>query len=125
MKLYRYYNPNPYGKLVGDCSIRAVSIALSQGWKKTYKEICSLGLMLGDMPSSNAVWGTYLQDHGFHREIIPNSCPNCYSIREFCLDNPVGTFVLCTGTHVVTAIDGDYYDSWDSGDEVPVYLWRA
>jgi hypothetical protein len=23
-----------------------------------------------------------------------------------------------TGTHVVAVIDGDYYDAWDSGNEV-------
>lgn len=122
--MYIYFNPNPKGKLVGDCSIRAISFALGQSWEKTYKDICAYGLGLGDMPSSNSVWGTYLSDHGFRRDVIPNICPDCYTVRDFCLDNKSGLYVLCTGSHVVAALDGDYYDSWDSGDEVPVYLWR-
>ena len=109
---------------MGDCSIRAISIALNQSWEKTYSDICALGFDLYDMPSSNSVWGTYLQDNGFVRQIIPNSCPECYSIREFCHDHRAGLYILCTGSHVVTAIDGDYYDTWDSGDEVPVYCWH-
>lgn len=122
--MYRFYNPNPKGKLVGDCSVRAISIALNQSWEKTYNDICALGFDLYDMPSSNSVWGTYLQDNGLVRQIIPDSCPECYSIREFCHDHKNGLYILCTGSHVVTAIDGDYYDTWDSGDEVPVYLWH-
>ena len=122
--MYRFYNPNPKGKLVGDCSVRAISIALNQSWEKTYSDICALGFDLYDMPSSNSVWGTYLQDNGFVRQIIPNSCPEGYSIREFCHDHKTGLYILCTGSHVVTAIDGDYYDTWDSGDEVPVYCWH-
>jgi hypothetical protein len=32
--------------------------------------------------------------------------------------------MLATGTHVVAVIDGNYYDTWDSGDEVPIALWK-
>ena len=122
--MYRFYNPNPKGKLVGDCSIRAISIALNQSWEKTYKDVCQYGLGMGDMPSSNYVWGTYLADHGFSRDIIPNYCPGCYTVRDFCRDNPTGLYVLCTGSHVVASLNGDYFDSFDSGDEVVAYLWR-
>jgi hypothetical protein len=39
-------------------------------------------------------------------------------VKEFCYDNPKGSFLVGTGTHVVAVIDGDYYDAWDSGNEV-------
>lgn len=54
---YVYYNPNPTGKNVGDCTVRAITKALEQDWDKTYIELSVYGLMLGDMPSANAVWG--------------------------------------------------------------------
>ena len=57
------------------------------------------------------------------RYLIPNSCPDCYTVRDFCFDNPRGAFLLATGSHVVTVIDGDYYDTWNSGSEVPIYFW--
>lgn len=76
-----------------------------------------------DMPSSNAVWGAYLIDLGYKRYVIPNVCPACFTIRQFCELHPKGKYLLATGTHVVTVIDGDYYDTWDSGDEVPVYYF--
>lgn len=76
-----------------------------------------------DMPSSNAVWGSYLRGQGYHRESIPNSCPDCYTITQFCNDHRYGSYILATGTHVVAVVNGDYYDAWDSGNEVPVYYW--
>ena len=120
---YIFFNPNPVGKKVGDCVIRAVSKLLGQSWETTYLGIATTGFELCDMPSSNNVWAAYLKRKGFRRFVIPDTCPNCYTVRNFCLDNPHGKFLLATGSHVVTVIDGDYYDAWDSGDEVPVYFW--
>ena len=75
------------------------------------------------MPSSNAVWSKYLINLGYERRIIPNTCPFCYTIKDFCEDNPHGKFLLATDAHVVTVIDGNYFDAWDSGDQVPIYYW--
>lgn len=116
-------NPNPAGNLVGDCVIRAISILLNKSWEYVYDEIVEQGREMYDMPSSNAVWGAYLHDLGYNRKVIPNTCPNCYSIIRFCQDNRQGEFLLATGTHVVTVIDGNYYDTWDSGDEIPIYYF--
>ena len=121
--MFRYYNPNPVAAKVGDCSVRAVSKALNIDWEKAYAMIVANGFQMGDVPSSNNVWGSVLRQHGFFREVIPNTCPDCYTIKQFCRDNPVGTYVIGTNNHVVTVVDGDWYDTWDSGDEIPVYFW--
>ena len=122
--MWRKYQPNPYGSNVGDCVIRALSLATGKDWESTFIELAIVGFELGDMPSANHVWGEYLKKHGFRRTIIPNTCPSCYTVKDFCADHPVGLYVLATGSHVVTALDGNYYDSWDSGNEVPVYVWE-
>lgn len=119
-----YFNPNPDRKTVGDCTVRAISIAMDMSWDDVHTDLCMVSHYLHDMPSSNAVWGEYLYLNGFTRHTIPNTCPACYSFRQFARDYPVGTFVLATGSHVVTVVDGDYYDTWDSGSEIPIYYWR-
>ena len=78
---------------------------------------------MADMPSSNGVWGAVLRQHGFYREAIPNTCPDCYTAADFCHDHPKGIYVLGFGNHVATVIDGVIYDSWDSSQEVPQYYW--
>lgn len=122
--MYIHYNPNPHSVYVGDCVIRAISKSLGLSWEETYIRLAIQGLMLSDMPSANNVWGNFLRNNGYKRYIIPNTCPDCYTVRDFCYDHPQGNYILSTGTHVVTAIDENYYDSWDSGDEVPIYYWQ-
>ena len=117
------YNHNPTGRKVGDCAVRAVAVALGVDWETAYALIAVNGFMMGDMPSSNSVWGAVLRQHGFYRKAIPNTCPDCYTFKDFAEDNKKGVFVLGTGTHVATIIDGDLYDAWDSSDEIPVYVW--
>lgn len=118
------FNNNPVRALVGDCTVRAISKALGKTWDDTYMGLTMQGFRMKDMPSSNRVWGEYLYENGFRRFIIPDSCPNCYTIKDFCKEHDSGKYILATGTHVVCAVNGSYYDSWDSGDEVPIYYWR-
>lgn len=121
--MFMFYNPNPAGRKVGDCSIRAVSKALNIDWETAYLKVCLAGYQMGDMPSSDSVWGAVLRQNGFYRKVIPNSCPDCYTANDFCEDNPKGVYVLGFGGHVATVIDGNLYDSWDSSKEIPIYVW--
>ena len=121
---YVYYNPNPLKLSVGDCVIRAISCALNKSWKETYVEIVTQGFMMYDMPSANRVWGQYLKSKGFRKYQIPDTCPDCYTVRDFCYEHPRGIYILGTGEHVVCVKNGHYFDSWDSGNEIPIYYFK-
>ena len=68
---YVPFNPNPMNKYVGDCTIRAISLLTNKTWDEIYSSLCAYGFEECDMPSSNAVWGKYLSDLGYQRQIIP------------------------------------------------------
>lgn len=121
---YKYYNPNPHGLSVGDCVVRAISKALNISWDKAYIELCIEGYLMKEFGDGNRVWDSYLRGCGFVRKIIPNTCPDCYTVREFCYDHPYGVFVLSTGSHLVTVIDGDWFDSFNSADETPIFYYE-
>lgn len=95
--MWKKFNNNPAGRNVGDCAVRAISVALS---------------------------GAVLRKHGFIRESLPDSCPDCYSAEDFCMEHPNGIYVLGFGGHVATVVDGCIYDSWDSSHEIPQFVWR-
>lgn len=123
MSRYIPYNPNPTRGNVGDCTVRAISKALNQTWEKTYAGLSAYGYMLSDMPSANHVWGAYLRRNGFNRYIVDDKGQDIYTVEDFCRDNPEGVYVLAIDGHVVCVCDGSYYDSWDSGLEIPIYYW--
>lgn len=123
MSRWRYYNENPTGRNVGDCAIRAVSVALGIDWETAFAMVAKAAYQMGDMPSSNSVWGAVLRQNGFYRGVIPNSCPDCYTAEQFAEEHPRGIYVLGFGDHVATVRDGYIYDSWDSSGEIPQYYW--
>ena len=118
--MFCYYNANPSAARVGDCTIRAISKATNKSWEETYIKVALKGLMMYDMPSANHVWGAYLEDIGFTRHIIPENC----SVRQFADEHPTGAYILAISGHVVACVDGTYFDTFDSGDCVPIYYWE-
>ena len=121
--MWQYYNNNPTGRAVGDCAIRAVSVALGISWEEAYALLAAMGYAMGDLPSSDAVWGAVLRQNGFYRQSIPDTCPMCYTASDFVSEHPVGVYVLGFGGHVATIKDGVLYDSWDSSNEIPQFYW--
>lgn len=122
--MFVYYNPNPKDKHTGDCVIRAICKALDAEWLDVYLALCLLGAEIGDWGNVNSVWDRYLKERGFTREVIPNTCPQCYTIADFCRDHAEGTYILATGTHAVCVDAGRVYDTWDSSNEIPLYFYE-
>lgn len=122
--MWKYFNPNPAGRMVGDCSVRAISAALDVSWDEAFDLLAHNAREMCDMPSSDSVIGSVLRQNNFVRSIIPSSCPDCYTIGDFAEDFSRGVYVLGTGQHVATVIDGIIYDSWDSSREIPMFMWR-
>lgn len=121
---FLYFNPNPQGKQVGDCTVRAIARATGEDWETVYTALALQGLMMGDMPSANSVWGAYLRTRGFTRKIVPNSCPDCYTVQDFAEEHPKGIYVLALSAHAVCVEDGQWCDTWDSGQETPIFYWE-
>ena len=121
--MWRYFQPNPSKKSVGDCAVRAITKALGTTWNRAFDILTEQARSVYDLPSSDAVWSAVLKHNGFSKAVIPNSCPDCMTAEQFLENHPYGIYVLAFGGHVATAIDGVLYDSWDSSQEVPVYYF--
>lgn len=121
MSLHKFYNPNPHKKRNGDCTARAICKATGKTWDQVYTALCAYGFAEKDYPSANVIWGQYLYDLGFRQHLIDKYWK--HTVEDFCRDHPMGTYILAIGDHVVCVENGFYYDSWDSGQEIPVYYW--
>lgn len=122
--MHEYYNPNPYGKRVGDCVIRALTKALNKSWEDVYIALFVEGYIRRDLPNADVIWEKYLIKNKFQRNLISDDGFGDYTIDDFVNDHPKGTFVLSMpGKHVVTVVDSVLYDTWDSGKEIPSYYF--
>ena len=68
--MYSYFNPNPNGRNVSDCTVRAICKATGKDWGEVYLSLCIQGYLDGDLPNANACWGAYLRSLGYRRYII-------------------------------------------------------
>lgn len=121
--MYKHFANNPCGKSIGDCAVRAISVALDIDWYDAFDLLSKEALRMCDMPSADAVWGSVLRHRGFIRSTITNRYPDSYNAEDFCRDHPNGIYVLAFGGHVATVRDGTLYDSWDSSAEIPLYYF--
>lgn len=118
------YNANPVANMTEDCAIRAVAVALDISWDDAFDQIARMAKSMGEVMHLNAAFGAVLRSHGFTRHIIPNRCPDCYTVADFCRDHPEGIYVLVCGSHAVACISGNWIDTWDSSAQIPIYYWE-
>lgn len=119
--MFKYFNPNPKRRKTDDCVIRAICKLINKDWYYVYVQLCVQGFIECDWGNYNRVWAIYLRNIGYKRRSIPDTCPDCYTVNDFCKDYPYGKYLLATGTHTVTVVDGDYYDTFDSGEYTPIF----
>lgn len=122
--MWRYFQPNPYGLNVGDCTIRAACAVTGKSWDAVYNDLCSIGFELKDMPSANRVFAEYMRRHGFGKQRLINQCPDCVTVADFATLHPHGVFILGPHEHVVALIESQWWDSWDSGNMIPEYYFK-
>lgn len=122
--MYVYYNPNPERRVTNDCVIRAVSKIMGISWTRAFDQIADEARMRSDTMDANHVWISWFIRHGFRFYPLPNECPYCYTVKEFCEEHPDGEYILGTGTHVVAVKNGDWFDSFDSADMIPSFCMR-
>ena len=118
------YNANPANRLVGDCVIRALTVVFNDTWRHIYADLTMMGYFVYDMPNANEITAEYLLLNGFSLHDIPDTFPDYYSISQFVTDHPYGTYVVATGSHIVAVVNGNYYDTGDSGNEEIIYYFK-
>lgn len=122
-KYHEFYNPNPKGKNTGDCAVRALTKALGITWGHAKVLLAVYSCEMGEVENSDVVWGRILYDRGF-RQRQNDFCKGQCDLNAFCSDHPHGDYVVKLPGHVVSVSDGKFWDSWDSGAEIPLYYWK-
>lgn len=118
--MFSYYNANPYGRLVNDCTVRAISLATGESWNDTYKELSDFARMQGSMFDDVMYIDSYL-DIKFDKFYQRNN-KRKLTVRDFIQKHSVGTFLITMRGHITCCIDGTIYDTFYPGDRL---VWEA
>lgn len=118
MKRYKYYQPNKKDikDRQGDCVVRALTKVMNKTWLEVFNELIPYAIEIQCMPNSKTCYEKYLKDNGFeYRGISNKKGSKRPTVESFTKEHKAGTFFLNVANHVVSVVDGIYYDTWDSG----------
>lgn len=111
-------NPHPNGKKIGDCVVRAISIAEVKKWEVIFKELCEIGMELKNMPNSKEVYEEYFNRNGWTKNRMPrNKNGRRLKLSDFAQENPKLLFIGSVVKHLTTVENAVLLDTWDCSNK--------
>ena len=126
-KHYKYYQPNKKDlkDKYGDCVIRSLTKALNMEWLDVFDEMQPLSRELQVPFNCRPCYEKYLDIKGLIYHGISNAKGSKRpTVDEFAKNHKNGTYVLRVAHHLVTVVDGYYYDTWDCGKKSLYGYWE-
>lgn len=119
---YKYYQPNKMDikDKYGDCVIRAFCKAYNKTWLEAFRELIPYAEKLQMMPNATEVIKAYVEAHGgVWHGIKAEKGRKRMTVKELAKYTK-GVHIAKVAHHIVCIIDGDWFDTFDSGNK-PVY----
>ena len=114
--MYKYFNLNPLGRRVNDCTVRAIGLALGISWDEAYQYLSEYARRQAIMPDEVAYIDEFLTEH--FQKICGCRTGESLTVGEFVKHNPVGTFLITMNGHITCCIDGCIYDTFNPSDRI-------
>jgi hypothetical protein len=127
INMYKYFQPNKKDlkDRYGDCAIRALCKAQNMEWLDAYDLMWKLTREVQCPFNSKYGFESIMKQLGYTYGGISNKKGTVRpSVRQFAKQNPKGTYICVVANHYVTIVDGDYYDTWDSGSSSMYGYWK-
>lgn len=122
---FKKCNMNPKNLKVGDCVVRALTLAdEDEDWKRVYKELCEIGLKMCRMPNDTIVFSKWLDQHGWVKMKMPKKPNNKrFTLKEYIDDNPDMQFVASIAKHLTFVDKGTLIDTWNCSSKCLGNYW--
>lgn len=118
--MFRYYNANPRGRNVDDCTVRAISFASGRTWDETYEDLCRFAQIQAIMPNDVTYIDDYLDMK--YKQVYDFKMDKKITVERFLMEHPYGTYLITMNGHITCAKDGIIYDTFDPSDRT---VWGA
>lgn len=114
--MWEYYNANPLGRNVNDCTVRAISLATEKSWDETYQILADYSRLQGITFSEVEFINDFLADR-YERFC---SKQKTKTVKDFLKLNLTGRWLITMRGHITCVIDGVLYDTFDCSEG---YVW--
>ena len=117
--MFQYYNNNPKGRHVNDCTIRAISLATNRTWDNVYEELSKFAQAQAIMLDDTSHIDEYLERR--YRKIC--DCENKgITVEDFVNSHSNGVYLITMAGHITCSINGVIYDTFDPSSR---FIWEA
>ena len=118
-----YYNANPLGRRVNDCTVRAISLALGKTWDEAYD-------FLSHYAKSQAIMMDEVEYIDEFLETNFTKLCGCkgqvkVTVGQFANTHPVGTFLITMNGHITCCKDGCIYDTFNPQDRIVWGIYKV
>lgn len=113
---YKFCNPHPEGKIVGDCVKRAICLAEGRDYIEVKRELNRLKKITGASKyNSTENWKYYVNNIRHYEKLSFPAVPGCSRMDgyQFAETHPTGSYILRMAKHVSACVDGVILDTWD------------
>ena len=114
--MYCYYNANPLGRKVNDCTVRALSLAYGVSWDTAFDILSDLAQVQATMPDDIYHIDGYLIHNA--QRVYNKELSGSISVGQFVDQHPIGIYLITMRGHITCAIDGCIYDTFDPSDRI-------
>lgn len=117
--MYIYYNVNPEGDHIGDCVIRAISLALNINYDKVITLLNEISNQFNCDMLVRDCYGKLLTE-GLNLPMIEATDKTVEEVAEDFKNN---ILLVRTPGHLTCIKYGDIYDIWDCSEELVDIFW--
>ena len=115
-------------KRATDCSVRSIMAAENMSWEDAFSLLVKTAYKEQNMPSDSSVIEKTLKTIGYVKrtsEMVPfGKHRRRLTVEEFAKKHKKGIYILSVSGHVVCVKNGDWYDTWDSGEYKVFKYWE-
>lgn len=116
--MFQYYNNNPFGRHVNDCTVRAIALATGRSWDQTYKILSNYAREEGITFSEVEFINEYLSEK--YERICQSPESKSIIVGDFVNLQLPGRYLITMSGHITCVIDGVIFDTFDPSER---YIW--
>jgi hypothetical protein len=113
---YQFFNANPLGRRVNDCTVRAISLATKRSWDETYEQLSKYAQAQGILLDEVLYIDEYLNER--YPKIFSKRRGTDLTVEEFVDNHPKGVFLITMNGHITCCVDGCIYDTFNPKDRL-------